>query len=115
MPSLTPSAGAGLTGVLLLSWLAIWLGFAVPVTAIPPPAAVLLAWMPILPVVPALFRGRRNAASWCSLAGVFYVGFSVMELVANPASRVWAAVALVLTLLMIAAQIRLIRSARPGS
>jgi uncharacterized membrane protein len=95
----------------LLLWLAWWLGFASPPFS--PLAAVGLAWLPLAPAIPALIRGSGNAAGWCSLAGVFYAGFAVMEAVANPAQRWRAGVALVLTLAMIVSQVRLIR-ARPA-
>lgn len=94
----------------LLLWLAWWLGLASPPFL--PPVAVGLAWLPLAPAIPSLTRGSAKAAGWCSLAGVFYAGFAVMEVVANPADRWLAGVALVLTLAMIASQVRLIR-ARP--
>jgi len=110
MNFMTPSALAGATVVLLLAWLAAWLWIGVPSGLVPTPAAILMAWLPLLPAAPAVCRGSRRAAGWCSLAGVFYAGFSVMELTANPASRLWATVALALSVAMIAAQVRMIRS-----
>lgn len=44
------------------------------------------------------------------MIGVFYAGFAVMELVANPAARWWAAATLLLSVLMILMQVRMIRS-----
>lgn len=99
---------AGATVALLLGWMGLWMGFG-PDGSVPAPAAIALAWLPLLPALPRLFRGGRKAAGWCSMAGVFYAGFAVMELVANPAATIWAAVALALSLMMIAAQLRLIR------
>jgi uncharacterized membrane protein len=46
---------------------------------------------------------------------VFYAGFAVMEVVANPAERWRASIALLLTLVMIAALVRLIRAGRTQS
>jgi len=96
------------TVALLLGWMGLWMGFG-PEGSVPAPAAIALAWLPLLPALPRLIRGGRKAAGWCSMAGVFYAGFAVMELVANPAATIWAAVALALSLLMISAQLRLIR------
>lgn len=103
---------AGGTVALLLTWMGLWMGLG-PGGSVPVAAAIALAWLPLLPALPGLFRGGRKAAGWCSLVGVFYAGFAVMELLANPASRTWAAVALALSVVMISSQLRLIRS-RPG-
>ena len=102
-------AAASVTALLL--WLGWWLGVASPPFS--PLAAVLIAWLPLAPALPWLARGSTRAAGWCSLAGVFYLGFAVMETVANPAERWRAGTALVLSLVMIAALVRLIR-ARPA-
>jgi hypothetical protein len=50
------------------------------------------------------------------MAGVFYSGFAVMELVANPPVRLWASVAFLLSILMIGLQIVMIRHgpSQPG-
>jgi uncharacterized membrane protein len=100
---------AGGTVALLLTWMGLWMGVG-PEGVVPAVVAIALAWMPLLPAVPALLRGGRKAAGWCSMVGVFYAGFAIMELAANPASGIWAAVALALSVVMIAAQLRLIRS-----
>lgn len=93
----------------LLVWLALWLG----TTDTETPALSLLtigfAWLPLAPAVPLVWRGSRKAAGWTCMAGVFYAGFFVMELVANPAARWWASVALALALVMISLQVRMIR------
>ena len=109
MGRLTPSALAGASTVVLLVWLSVWLGIGAAAGILPASGAVLLAWLPLLPALPAVFRGSRKAAGWSCLAGVFYAGFAIMELTANPASRAWASVALALALTMIAAQVRMIR------
>lgn len=98
---------------LLLVWMALWMALG-PDGAVPAPAAIALAWLPLLPAIPWLIRGGRKAAGWCSMIGVFYAGFAVMELTANPASGTWATIALGLSLVMISAQLRLIRS-RPDA
>lgn len=94
----------------LLLWLGWWLGVASPQGSA---IAVVLAWLPLAPALPWVARGGPKAAGWCSLAGVFYAGFAAMEVVANPLQRLHAGIALVLTLVMIAALVRLIRSRRP--
>jgi uncharacterized membrane protein len=87
---------AGGTVALLLTWMGLWMGVG-PEGVVPAVVAIALAWMPLLPAVPALLRGGRKAAGWCSMVGVFYAGFAIMELAANPASGIWAAVALALS------------------
>ena len=112
MTRVGPAALAGGSALLLLAWMGLWMAVG-PDGPVPAPVAVLIAWLPILPVIPALFRGRRKAAGWCSLVGVFYAGFAVMELAANPPARPWATVALGLACLMIYGQLGLARSRPP--
>jgi uncharacterized membrane protein len=109
--------GAGIRAAasvaILLAWLGWWLGIAAPPTH--PALAIAVAWLPLAPALPWLARGSARAAGWCSLAGMFYAGFAVMEVVANPGERWRAGVALLLTLVMIAALVRLIRAGRAQS
>lgn len=112
---MTPSSvsrRAGISIALLLAWLALWLG----TTGSGEPKLALfklgLAWLPLAPALPLVWRGNRKAAGWISMAGVFYAGFAVMEAVANPAARWWAATTLALSLAMISLQVALIRSLR---
>ena len=100
---------AGASAVALLAWLAFWFGLALPPVGIPPVAVVVILWLPIAPAIPAIVGGSPRAATWCSLVGVFYAGFAMMELVANPPARIWAAMALLLCVAMIWLQLRLIR------
>ena len=95
---------------ILLLWLGWWLGITAPPTH--PGIAIAIAWLPLAPALPWLARGSARAAGWCSLAGMFYAGFAIMEIVANPAERWRAGIALLLTLVMIAALVRLIRAGR---
>ena len=116
---MTILARPGLAGgsvLLLLAWLGLWLGVAEPPAVGPPLLAVLMAWLPLAPAVPSIFRGNRRAAGWSSMAGVFYSGFAIMELVANPPARLWASVAFLLSILMIGLQIVMIRHgpSQPG-
>jgi len=101
---------AGFSILLVLGILGLWLGLAQPPAALSAALAVLLAWLPLAVALPAIFRGGRRAAGWVSMIGVFYAGFAVMELVANPAARWWAAATLLLSVLMILMQVRMIRS-----
>lgn len=103
---------AAATLVTLLLWLGWWLGLSSPAGSA---VAVVLAWLPLAPALPWILKASPKAAGWCSLAGVFYAGFAVMEVVANPQQRWQAGIALILALLMIAAQVRLIRSRRVQS
>lgn len=90
--SATPGGMPALVAVLALAaWYALWLGQAGPLAA-------LLPALPLAGLVPWLARGRRRAAALGALVVTFYCGFAVMELVANPARRGWAAGALALGL-----------------
>jgi uncharacterized membrane protein len=100
---------AAASAATFLIWMGIWQGIATPPETIRPAFAVAMLWVPILPALPMIFLGSRRAATWCSLIGVFYFGFAVMELVANPAAYAWAAAAMLLCLLMIGLQLRLVR------
>ncbi len=85
----------------LMLWLGVWLGIAAPTAAIPGWVPVLILWLPLLPSLPLLWQGRRGACVWGSMIGVFYAGFAIVELVANPPERIWAAGALALALLTV--------------
>jgi uncharacterized membrane protein len=93
----------------LLVWLALWLGTRDTDTPALSLLTIAFAWLPLAPALPLVWIGNRKAAGWTSMAGVIYAGFFVMELVANPAARWWAAVALALALVMITLQVRMIR------
>jgi len=109
-PPPRPPRSVAVGGVLaLMLWLGLWFGIAAPPAVIPGWVPVLILWLPLLPSLPLLWRGRRGACAWGSMIGVFYAGFAIVELVANPPERVWATVALALSLLMV---IILVRCAR---
>lgn len=101
---------AAASAAIFLIWLGVWQGIAAPPDAISPIILIIVLWIPILPAIPLIFQGNRRAATWCSLIGVFYFGFTVMELVANPVARPWAAIGMFLCALMVGLQLRLIRS-----
>lgn len=94
----------------LLAWIALWLGAIAPPAAIPGWIPVLVLWLPLAPSLPLLWRGRRGACVWSSLIGVFYAGFAVVELTANPPERFWAAGALALSLAMTFVLVRCARA-----
>ena len=104
------SVPAGVSILLVLGILGLWLGVAQPPAALSAPLAVLLAWLPLAPALPAIFRGGYRAAGWVSMVGVLFAGFALMELVANPAARWWAAATLLLSVVMVVMQVRLIRN-----
>lgn len=101
------SAVAGVAALML--WLGVWFGILAPPVAVPPWVPVLILWMPLLPALPLLWRGRRGAAVWTSMIGVFYAGFAIVELTANPPERVPAAIALALALLTVSLMVRCAR------
>lgn len=93
----------------LLVWIALWLGVFARPAAIPGWLPVLIMWLPLFPTLPLLWRGRRGACTWGSMIGVFYAGFAVVELTANPPERAWAAGALALSLAMVFVLVRCAR------
>lgn len=101
---------AGGSILLLMAWLAFWLWNPAPDGAVTGLTVLMLAWAPLAPAVPLIYRGSRKAAGWIALVGVIYAGLSTMEVVANPAARWWATSALVLSGLMVVFQVRMIRS-----
>lgn len=56
--------------------------------------AALAAALPLAAFLPFLLRRQRRAYAALTLVLVAYLTFSLMELVANPAARVWASVSL---------------------
>ncbi|HLS81976.1 MAG TPA: DUF2069 domain-containing protein [Steroidobacter sp.] len=53
------------------------------------------AGSPLWIAVPALHSGRRRAYGWMALGIAPYLTFALMEAIANPAARGWAAASLV--------------------
>lgn len=95
--------------VMLLLWLALWYGFAAPPEVLSPVLVVGLLWIPWLPVLPALLRGRLKGCRWGSIISVLYAGLALTELIANPQAQLWAAVALGLSLVVMFVLIRYAR------
>ncbi|MGB5623492.1 MAG: DUF2069 domain-containing protein [Gammaproteobacteria bacterium] len=93
----------------LMLWLGIWLGIVAPPVAVPPWVPVLILWLPLLPALPLLWRGRRGACIWSSMIGVFYAGFAIVEVTANPPERALAAITLALALLTVSILVRCAR------
>jgi uncharacterized membrane protein len=95
--------------VVLLLWLGVWFGVTESSGTLPPLLVVALLWLPLVPVVPMLWRGRRGALVWGSMIGVIYAGLALAELIANPEARIWAAGALGLSSVVTALLVRYAR------
>lgn len=74
--------------------------------------AALAAIAPLCAFVPWLVRGHRRAFAALTLCLVAYLTMSLMELVANPAARVWASIALIATFALFVASIVYLRVTR---
>lgn len=74
----------------------------------------LLLGAPLWLALPGLHRGTRRAYAWSSLALAFYLALALMETVANPSVRLWAALALFLILVIFMLLIAYLRLARAG-
>ena len=74
-------------------------------------AALLSA--PLWLALPGLQRGTRRTYAWTSLALAFYLVLALMETVANPSTRRWAALGLFVTLTVFVLVIAYLRLSRP--
>lgn len=74
-------------------------------------AAVLTS--PLWLALPGLHRGTRRTYAWTSLALAFYLVLTLMETVANPSARLWAALGLFVTLAVFVLVIAYLRLTRP--
>jgi uncharacterized membrane protein len=77
---------------------------------------VLLAVVAVLPLgafLPYLARGRRRSFAALTLCLVLYLTLSLMEVVANPAARLWASLSLLLSFVLFALAIVYLRVSRP--
>lgn len=75
-------------------------------------AALLVA--PLLLPVKGLIRGDRRTYAWATLCVIPYFILGVVEAVANPAQRGWAAICLSLALVLFALLIAYLRLTRSG-
>ncbi len=83
----------------------------------PPGTAGAAAGLMILPLVlltPALSRGSRSASAGATLLLTPYIGFGITEMVANPASRTFAAATVLLAVLCFVLLIYWLRVLRSG-
>lgn len=81
----------------LMALLGAWHGAALPPAGIPVSLAVTSACLPLAFLLPGLWRCDRRSCTRGSLLIVLYIGYSVMELVANPVARGWATAAFTLS------------------
>ena len=107
-------------GLLLICWLAlllVLLTWWLAASKWPPSyasLAVLILIFPLAGILPALVRGSLRASSAASLLLVPYIGWGLTEAVANPDSRIYAALTVFAGTASFAALIiwlRLLRSA----
>ena len=80
-------------------------------------ATVVLAALltsPLWLALPGLHRGTRRTYAWTSLALAFYLVLTLMETVANPAARPWAALGLFVTFTVFVLLIAYLRLSRPA-
>jgi uncharacterized membrane protein len=88
---------------LLLALQIAWHGWWVPPTHAPRALLLVLLVGPLLPPAIGLVRRRPNALFWGALVSLLHFSHAVMELWTDPAARLPAALALVLSLLLIGA------------
>lgn len=77
--------------------------------------AALLSIAPLLAFVPFLARGNRRSYAAFTLCLVVYLTLALMELVANPAARLWASTMLFATFGAFVLSIVYLRATRSGS
>ena len=69
---------------------------------------------PLWLALPGLHRGTRRTYAWTSLALAFYLVLALMETVANPFARLWAALGLFVTFAVFVLLIAYLRLSRPS-
>ncbi len=74
--------------------------------------AALVAALPLCAFLPFLARRRRRAYAALTLCLVVYLTLSLMELVANPAARLWASLSLLSSFVLFAMAIAYLRMTR---
>ncbi|HEX6929730.1 MAG TPA: DUF2069 domain-containing protein [Gammaproteobacteria bacterium] len=98
--------------LLALLYVAWWLSAGMPVKALPL-AAILAAVVPLLLLVPSLWKARRFGGTLAGFILPFHFAFAVMELVANADARAWVAVQTFLSLLLMTGVMATLRQVRP--
>lgn len=71
--------------------------------------------LPLLIGVPKVLAGHRRTYAWMTLAITPYIVVAITEAVANPASRAWAGLCLMMGFLLFVLLIAYLRVTRPGS
>jgi len=72
-----------------------------------------IACLPLLAPLPGLLRGRRYTYAWASLCVIPCFVIGIMEAIANPGMRIWAALCLGCALILFSALIAYLRLTRP--
>jgi uncharacterized membrane protein len=81
-----------------------------------PSTAGMLALGAVAPwclLLPGLWRGQRRPALWAVLLTSPYLGYGLMEMLANPGARMLASVQVFLSFAVFAAAIAYLRMTRP--
>lgn len=71
--------------------------------------------LPLFIGIPKVLAGNRRTYAWMTLAVTPFIVVGITEAVANPASRVWAGLCLMLGLLLFAGLVAYLRATREPS
>lgn len=97
--------------VVLLADFALWHAarYSAPTAAL----LVLLASAPWLAIAPSLWRGDRRRHAWATLLTAPYLGYGMMEMLANPGARRWAGLLVLAAFALFVALTAFLRLSRP--
>ncbi len=110
----TPTAARNaiaLLEALLVADFALWhaLRFSTPTAAL----LIALATIPWLAIAPALWRGERRRHAWATLLTAPYLGYGLMEMLANPGARRYAGALVLIAFALFVALTAFLRLSRP--
>lgn len=71
--------------------------------------------LPLLIAIPKLLAGNRRTYAWMTLAITPFIVIGITEAVADPATRIWAGLCLMMGFLVFVLLIAYLRASRPGS
>lgn len=71
--------------------------------------------LPLFVAIPKVLAGDRRTYAWMTLAVTPFIVVGITEAVANPASRVWAGLCLMMGLLLFAGLVAYLRTTREHS
>jgi uncharacterized membrane protein len=71
--------------------------------------------LPLFVGIPKVLAGHRRTYAWMTLAVTPFIVVGITEAVANPASRVWAGLCLMMGLLLFAGLVAYLRATREHS